>query len=84
MGTRSLGQAWPRLGLDPRPLAAVRLDEPRFGSHRPIIIVKTRISVAIVLAGASQELQQRDKPQPTKTVWAIGSMEWLAEQKEAG
>ena len=32
----------------------------------------------------AQELQQRDKPQPTKTVWAIGSMEWLAEQKEAG
>jgi len=29
-------------------------------------------------------LQQRDKPQPTKTVWAIGSMEWLAEQEEAG
>jgi hypothetical protein len=29
-------------------------------------------------------LQQRDKPQPTKTAWAIGSMEWLAEQKEAG
>ena len=32
----------------------------------------------------AQELQQRDKLQPTKTVWAIGSMEWLAEQKEAG
>src|SRR6202047_1524524 len=32
----------------------------------------------------AHELQQRDKPQPTKTVWAIGSMEWLAEQKEAG
>jgi hypothetical protein len=32
----------------------------------------------------AQELQQRDKPQPTKTVWAIGSMEWLAEQKKAG
>src|SRR5690242_13656297 len=32
----------------------------------------------------AEELQQRDKPQPTKTVWAIGSMEWLAEQKEAG
>ena len=32
----------------------------------------------------ARELQQRDKPQPTKTVWAIGSMEWLAEQKEAG
>jgi hypothetical protein len=23
------------------------------------------------------------KPQPTKTVWAIGSMEWLAEQENA-
>jgi predicted phage terminase large subunit-like protein len=32
----------------------------------------------------AQELQQRDKPQPTKTVWAIGSMEWLAEQNKAG
>ena len=32
----------------------------------------------------AQELQQRDKPQPTKPVWAIGSMEWLAEQNEVG
>src|SRR5207248_4964745 len=31
----------------------------------------------------AQELQQRDKPQPTKTVWAIGSMEWQAEQENA-
>ena len=31
----------------------------------------------------AQELQQRNKPQPTKTVWAIGSMEWLAEQNAA-
>jgi hypothetical protein len=31
----------------------------------------------------AQELQQRDKPQPTKTVWAIGSMEWLAEHLRA-
>ena len=29
--------------------------------------------------------QQRRKPQPTQTTWAIGSMEWLAEQqKKAG
>jgi hypothetical protein len=27
---------------------------------------------------------QRDKPQPTKTVYAKGSMEWLAEQKKSG
>jgi hypothetical protein len=27
---------------------------------------------------------QRDKPQPTKTVYARGSMEWLAEQKKSG
>ena len=27
--------------------------------------------------------EQRRKPQPTKTVWAIGSMEWLAEQKKS-
>jgi hypothetical protein len=45
--------------------------------------------LAAELAGLIRELQdsqaqQRDKPQPTKTVWAIGSMEWLAEQKEAG
>src|SRR5947208_2833144 len=32
----------------------------------------------------AQELQQRDKRQPIKPVWAIGSMEWFAEQKEAG
>ena len=27
--------------------------------------------------------QQRDKPQPTQPTWAIGSMEWLAEQKKS-
>jgi len=26
---------------------------------------------------------QRDKPQPTQTTWAIGSMEWQAEQKKS-
>jgi hypothetical protein len=26
--------------------------------------------------------QQRRKPQPTQPTWAIGSMEWLAEQKK--
>ena len=30
-----------------------------------------------------QELEQRRKPPPVKTVWAIGSMEWLAEQEKA-
>ena len=28
--------------------------------------------------------EQRRKPQPTKTVYASGSMEWLAEQKKSG
>jgi predicted phage terminase large subunit-like protein len=28
--------------------------------------------------------EQRCKPQPTQPTWAIGSMEWLAEQKKAG
>jgi len=28
--------------------------------------------------------EEQRKPQPTKTVWAIGSMEWLAEQENAG
>jgi predicted phage terminase large subunit-like protein len=32
----------------------------------------------------AQALEQQCKPQPTKTVWAIGSMEWLAEQEKAG
>jgi hypothetical protein len=27
--------------------------------------------------------QQRRKPQPTQTTWAIGSMEWFAEQKKS-
>ena len=27
--------------------------------------------------------QQRDKPQPTQPTWAIGSMEWLAEQNKS-
>jgi hypothetical protein len=26
---------------------------------------------------------QRDKPQPTQTTWAIGSMEWQAEQEKS-
>src|SRR4051794_17695504 len=30
-----------------------------------------------------QELEQRCKPQPVQAVWAIGSMEWLAEQEAA-
>jgi hypothetical protein len=28
--------------------------------------------------------EQRQKPQPTKTVYAKGSMEWFAEQKKSG
>ena len=31
----------------------------------------------------AQAVEQRNKPQPTKTVWAIGSMEWLAEQEKS-
>jgi hypothetical protein len=31
----------------------------------------------------TQELEQRRKPPPVKTVWAIGSMEWAAEQEKA-
>jgi predicted phage terminase large subunit-like protein len=31
----------------------------------------------------AQEVEERRKPQPVKTVWAIGSMEWQAEQEEA-
>ena len=27
--------------------------------------------------------QHRDKPQPTQPTWAIGSMEWLAEQNKS-
>jgi hypothetical protein len=29
----------------------------------------------------AQALEEQRKPQPTKTVWAVGSMEWLAEQE---
>jgi hypothetical protein len=32
----------------------------------------------------AQAVELRRKPQPTPTVWAIGSMEWLAEQKKSG
>jgi hypothetical protein len=32
----------------------------------------------------AEAAEQRRKPQPTQTVWAIGSMEWLAEQKKSG
>src|SRR5438270_11026738 len=32
----------------------------------------------------AQALEEQRKPQPTKTVWAIGSMEWLAEQEKGG
>jgi hypothetical protein len=31
----------------------------------------------------AQELEEQRKPQPVKTVWAVGSMEWQAEQEEA-
>jgi hypothetical protein len=30
----------------------------------------------------AQELEKQRKPPPLKTVWAIGSMEWLAEQQK--
>ena len=32
----------------------------------------------------AEALKQQSKPPSPKTVWAIGSMEWLAEQKDAG
>jgi hypothetical protein len=31
----------------------------------------------------AQELEQHDKPQTPKTVYAQGSMEWLAEQNKS-
>jgi hypothetical protein len=31
----------------------------------------------------AQALKVQRKPQPVKTVWAIGSMEWQAEQEKA-
>ena len=31
----------------------------------------------------AQELEEQRKPQPVKTVWAVGCMEWLAEQDKA-
>jgi phage terminase large subunit-like protein len=34
--------------------------------------------------GDAEAAEQRDKPQPTKSVWQPGSMEWLAEQKKSG
>jgi hypothetical protein len=34
-------------------------------------------------AGDAEADEQRRKPQPTKTVYAMGSMEWLAEQKKS-
>ena len=30
----------------------------------------------------AQELEEQRKPPPVKTIWAIGSMEWLAEQQK--
>ena len=32
----------------------------------------------------AEAAEQRRKPQPTKTVYAKGSMEWFAEQKKSG
>jgi hypothetical protein len=32
---------------------------------------------------AAEAAEQRRKPQPTQTVWAIGSMEWLAAQNKS-
>jgi hypothetical protein len=39
----------------------------------------------VLRVGASTRAGARraGKPRPTKTVWAIGSMEWLAEQENA-
>jgi hypothetical protein len=31
----------------------------------------------------AEAAEPRDKPQPTQTTWAIGSMEWQAEQKKS-
>jgi hypothetical protein len=31
----------------------------------------------------AQELEEQRKPQPVKTEWAVGSMEWQAEQENA-
>ena len=31
----------------------------------------------------AQAAEQHRKPQPTQTVWAVGSMEWLAAQRES-
>jgi predicted phage terminase large subunit-like protein len=31
----------------------------------------------------AEAAEQRDKPQPTQTTWAIGSMEWQAEQEKS-
>jgi hypothetical protein len=33
---------------------------------------------------SSSAAEQRQKPQPTKTVYAKGSVEWFAEQKKSG
>ena len=32
----------------------------------------------------AQAIEEQRKPQPVKTVWARGSMEWQAEQEKAG
>jgi hypothetical protein len=31
----------------------------------------------------AEAAERRDKPQASQTTWAIGSMEWLAEQKKS-
>jgi hypothetical protein len=30
----------------------------------------------------AEQLEEQRKPQPVETTWAIGSMEWLAEQNK--
>jgi hypothetical protein len=32
----------------------------------------------------AEAAEQQSKPQPTQTVWAIGSVQWFAEQKKSG
>jgi len=32
----------------------------------------------------AEAAEQQRKPQPTQTVWAIGSMEWRVEQEKSG
>jgi hypothetical protein len=48
-----------------------------------LLVEPMKAKVYLSCTAGTQAAEQRDKPQPAQTTWAIGSMEWLAEHKKS-